>query len=61
MEKGVSMSDTTIIFVSASGKWPKQKTFAYVIMYGIAASFHDTNMTQNNDKLTRLGTSLACP
>ena len=30
-------------------------------MYGIAASFHDTNMTQNNDKLTRLGTSLARP
>ena len=34
MEKGVSMSDTTIIFVSASGKWPKRKTFAYVICMG---------------------------
>ena len=32
-EKGVSMSDT-IIFVSASGKWPKRKTFAYVICMG---------------------------
>ena len=30
-------------------------------MYGIAASFQDTHMKQNNDVLTRLGTSLACP
>ena len=30
-------------------------------MYGIAASFHDTDMIQNNDILTRLGTSLARP
>ena len=34
MEKGVSMSDTTIIFVSVPGKWPKRKTFAYVICMG---------------------------